>query len=160
MLSPCLATWGECGEIVQGLMVVLKEGRRRRVLALQRGLPSSSVPRPGDPFCREEIADCLFVLRWQGSRFRWISQRGIATFRWFVRTRLVRRLHRIDGIEVRGERAVVDVFRCAFHCRLWGILSQLQADTFTLQDGDLAFCGTLVGIGVSRGAGANEPEMV
>src|SRR5215472_14270913 len=102
-------------------MVVLKERHRRRVLALKRGLPSPSVPSPGDSLRREEIADCLFVLRRQGCRFSWISQRWIATLRWFVRARLVWRLHRIDGVEVRGERAIADVFRCAFHCRLWRI---------------------------------------
>src|SRR4029077_5334095 len=160
MLSPRLATGGECREIVQGLMVVLKERHRRPIVALQRGLPSPSVPSPGDPPGREEIADCLFVLRWQGSRFSWISQRGIATLRWFVRARLVWRLHRIDRVEVRREGAVAEIFRCAFHCRLWRILGQLQADTIALQDGDLAFCGALVGIGVSRRAGANKPEMV
>src|SRR6516225_7122825 len=110
-------------------MVVLKERHWRRVLALQRGLPSPSVPSPGDPPRREEIADRLFVLRRQGRRFSWISQRWIATLRWFVRARLVWRLHCIDREKIRRKGAVADIFRCASHCRLWRILGQLQANS-------------------------------
>src|SRR5215469_5859019 len=94
-------------EIIERLVVVLEVWHRDRVLTVERGLPSPGVPCPGEPFGAQQIADRLLSLGRESGWLCRIREGGVTSCRWAIGTRLIGGLHRIDGIKIRCEIAVI-----------------------------------------------------
>ena len=106
------------GEVVEGCVVRGEVRNGIGVVAIKRRLPGTSIPRPTDSCSTQQITDIRLGLRWQRVRFVGVGKSRIATRRGLVVARLIGRLHRVDGIEVRRE-----VFRP--ETKSWGCLRRL-----------------------------------
>ena len=99
-------------------------------------------------------------LRRQRARIGGIGEQRIGPRGRFDGTGLIGRQHRVDRIEIGRQGSVAHELRHAVDRRLRRIVRDLQAGAIGLDNGDLALGRTLVGVGVFRRAGADQPEMI
>src|SRR4030088_511247 len=140
--------------------MILEVRSWHRVLIIQSRLPCAGVPSPANTLGAQQIADCLRVLWDQRGRRARIGVARITSTRGFVGARLIWRLQRVDGVEVRRQSAIADEPWNPFHCRSRRIRGELQGDAVGLDFADLGFGWTLISVGIVRRTSADKLEMV
>ena len=141
--------------------MVLEIRHRRRVLAVERRLPSPGIPRPADALrgsADRRSSARSAAARWSASPGRHRRDRPPAAG--LVGARLVRRLHRVDRIEIRRQVAVIDEFRRAVERRFRRVAAGFSETPSASTTEIRPLAGLLSAFGIDRRAGADQQEMV